>query len=272
MGKYTNELSNYKNIGIWKVPEGDQMVTRKLGDGRDQNPKYEKKYRKTILKGLKSKKTFIDVGANVGMWSLPMSSEFEKVISFEPDARNMECLRENTSKKTNIEYRTEGVGISVDLTIIKQSVKNCGNSFVLPADELVFDGEPELGKEMTVTIASNRNKQGVDKSTEAMVIKVVSIDSLNLDRVDLIKIDTQGSEFPILKGATETIKKCQPWLCFELGTKHTVEANGYTDDDMLKYLYKLDYVIELKSRTDCIMRPKKYNGKRENDQFKDKYK
>lgn len=271
MGKYTNELSKTKMIGIWKVPDGDQMVTRKLGDGREENPKYEKKYRKTILKGLKSKKTFIDVGANVGMWSLPMSSEFENVISFEPDVRNMECLRENTSRKTNIEYRTEGVGINKSLSIIKQSVKNCGNSFVLPADELVFDGEPELGKEMTVTIASNRNKKGSNKSTEATVIEVVSIDSLELSDVDLIKIDTQGSEFPILKGATKTIKKCQPWLCFELGTKHTIEANGYTDDDMLKYLYKLDYVIELKSRTDCIMRPKRYNGKKENDIFEKLY-
>ena len=253
MGKYTNKLSSIKTIGIWKVPDGDKMVTRKLGAGQDENPKYEKKYRKTILKGLKSKRTFIDVGANVGMWSLPMSSEFESVISFEPDVRNMQCLKENTSSKKNIKYRTEGVGIEKGLSIIKQSVKNCGNSFVLPADELKFDGEPEAGKEMTVTIEKGLSK----KETEAKVIEIVSIDSLNLDDVDLIKIDTQGSEFPILKGAIETIKRCKPWLCFELGTKHTVESNGYTDADMFKYLNKLGYMIVLKSRTDCIMKPKK---------------
>ncbi len=258
MGKYTNELSSTKTIGIWKVPEGDKMVSRKLGAGEDENPKYEKKYRKTILKGLKKKRTFIDVGANVGIWSLPMSSQFENVISFEPDVRNMQCLKENTSSKKNIQYRTEGVGIEKGLSIIKQSVKNCGNSFVLPADALTFDGEPEAGKEMTVTIEhKHKGKQGHNKSTEATVIEIVSIDSLNLDDVDLIKIDTQGSEFPILKGATETIKKCKPWLCFELGTKHTVESNGYTDADMFKYLNKLGYMIVLKSRTDCIMKPKK---------------
>ena len=257
MGKYINKLSKTKTIGIWNVPDGDKMVTRKLGNGKNENPKYEKILRKAILKSLKNKRTFIDCGANVGIWTLPMSSEFKNVISFEPDVRNMECLKENTKSKENIQYRVEGVGISKSLSIIKQSVKNCGNSFVLPADELVFDGEPELGKEMTVTIASNRNKQGNNKSTEATVIEVVSIDSLELSDVDLIKIDTQGSEFPIIKGAIKTIKRCQPWLCFELGRKHTIENNGYVDADIIEYLQKLGYIIEVRTNTDCIMRPEK---------------
>ena len=258
MGKYINTLSELKKVGRWWVPDGDKMLTRKLGETNLEDVKYEKTLRTKILRGIKNKRTFIDCGANVGIWALPMSSEFEHILAFEPDARNMQCLKKNTLSKDNIEYRTEGVGISNSLSIIKQSVKNCGNSFVLPPAELIFDSEPESGKEMTVTIkAAYRLKAGQDKSTLATVIKVISIDSLNLDDVDLIKIDTQGSEFPILKGAIETIKKCQPWLCFELGTKHTVENNGYVDADMIEYLQELGYIIEVRTNTDCIMRPSK---------------
>ena len=173
--------------------------------------------------------------------------EFEKVISFEPDVRNMTCLKSNTKKRDNIEYRSEGVGETSGYSVIKQSVKNCGNSYVLPPSDINLEND-------SITV---KNKHGDWCEVEASILKVVSIDSLELENVDLIKIDTQGTEFHIIKGAIKTIKKYKPWICFELGredgTKHT--KNGYTDNDILKYLKKLGYTIEHKSRTDCIMNP-----------------
>ena len=41
------------------------------------------------------------------------------------------------------------------------------------------------------------------------------VDSLNLARCDLIKIDVEGAEYGVLVGAGETIKRCQPVLYIE---------------------------------------------------------
>ena len=46
-------------------------------------------------------------------------------------------------------------------------------------------------------------------------IRTLTIDSLNLDNVGLIKVDTQGNDFSVLKGARKTISRCRPVIVFE---------------------------------------------------------
>ena len=36
-------------------------------------------------------------------------------------------------------------------------------------------------------------------------------------RIDFIKIDVEGAEFPVLKGAGKTISRCKPLIIFEFG-------------------------------------------------------
>ena len=47
----------------------------------------------------------------------------------------------------------------------------------------------------------------------------------NLDRVDLIKIDTDGHEYEVLNGALETINKLKPLIIFEIGQYMVLERN-----------------------------------------------
>nr|WP_245933001.1 FkbM family methyltransferase [Caballeronia novacaledonica] len=46
-------------------------------------------------------------------------------------------------------------------------------------------------------------------------VPMISIDSLALERVDFIKIDVEGMEMDVLKGAAETLKRCAPVLLVE---------------------------------------------------------
>jgi FkbM family methyltransferase len=163
----------------------------------------------------------------------------------------MECLKLNTKGHDNITYQNEGLGAEDCLSVLKQSVKNCGNSYVIPTKNLEFIEEPKNGE--CVKIIWKR-EGAPDKIVEATTIQIRSIDSYNFDNIDLIKIDTQGHELPIIKGAIKTIKRCKPWLCFELGDKkHGVL--GYTDKEMIKFVSKQGYKIEIRTNTDCIMRP-----------------
>ena len=46
-------------------------------------------------------------------------------------------------------------------------------------------------------------------------IRGLTIDSLKLENVGLIKIDTQGCELHVLRGAAKTIERCHPVIIFE---------------------------------------------------------
>jgi FkbM family methyltransferase len=64
-------------------------------------------------------------------------------------------------------------------------------------------------------------------------VKVITIDSLKLERCNLIKIDVEGMETRVLAGARKTIKRCGPILYVECGDEpagkiaDTLEDIGY---------------------------------------------
>ena len=60
---------------------------------------------------------------------------------------------------------------------------------------------------------------GTHVSAAAHVVPMVSIDSLELPRVDYMKIDVEGCEPLVLLGAQETIKRCKPVILFECTEK-----------------------------------------------------
>lgn len=48
------------------------------------------------------------------------------------------------------------------------------------------------------------------------VVQSISLDSLNLSRIDLIKLDVEGMEVSVLNGAHETILQNKPVLLIEI--------------------------------------------------------
>jgi FkbM family methyltransferase len=170
----------------WYVPEDDQKISRVLENDTDKNnPSYEGKYREQILAHIPNKRTFVDVGANVGIWSYPMIGKFQKVISYEPSRQNIECLIANVGD--GIELRTKAVANFVGEADFHQAGKNCGDG------KLCRPGIPSM-----------------------YTVPVVTLDSENLETVDLIKIDVQGWELEVLQGAINLIKSQNPWVIFEV--------------------------------------------------------
>lgn len=61
-----------------------------------------------------------------------------------------------------------------------------------------------------------------------------------IERVDLIKIDTDGHEMEVLKGATETIKRLRPAIIFEAGL-YVIEGNKQEFRDYCRFFDALGY-------------------------------
>lgn len=163
----------------------------------------------------------IDIGANVGLHSVRFSEKFKNVFSFEPVMSNYECLEKNTSHFKNITRFKTGLG-EIDKTetiSLPISCNNCGAYSIVD----FVDSKEELFKEK---------------------IKISRLDDFNL-AADLIKIDTQGYEIPVLKGGIETLKKYKPTLILEIEFK-----KPFTN--MLSLLTPLGYKCVLTVKKDKI--------------------
>lgn len=124
----------------------------------------------------------IDIGAYVGMFSVKMAERVGlegKVIAIEPAQPNIPILIQNTKYIPNIIVMTMAAGSRkgvAELSIARDS----------PCHTLI----PREGDKQAVVIDSLDN-----------ILK-----GLKITKVDFIKIDAEGYELEILKGATETLK------------------------------------------------------------------
>ena len=132
-----------------------------------------------IKKHLKKGQTFVDIGANVGYFSILASKLGAKVISFEPSKDNRELLNKNI--KDN----------KCKVQVFSQALSNVSGSAILYTD--TTPGQYSLiGK-------GNGEK-----------VEVVRYDDLNLPIADFIKIDTEGNERNVLGGMTKVLQTDKP--------------------------------------------------------------
>jgi FkbM family methyltransferase len=72
-------------------------------------------------------------------------------------------------------------------------------------------------------------------------VRIVTLDSIGLQRLDLLKIDVEGMEIEVLMGAQASIQRGRPWCCIEYwkiglpALKDVFEGSGYE-------LYRIDHL------------------------------
>ena len=160
----------------------------------------------------------LDVGAWVGTWTMAMNKFCDKLIAFEPDPLHYQCLVKNVPE----DVETHQLAVGNDDKMIALSTDD-----FTQAKRVIGDGN----------------------------IPMVTIDSLGLSDVDMIKIDVEGYEMEVLKGAKNTIKNVK-YLMIELN--NNTKKYGSSNTDVEKYLRKLGYRQLIKTWPDVVWhkRPK----------------
>jgi hypothetical protein len=88
-------------------------------------------------------------------------------------------------------------------------------------------------------------------------ISVKKLDSFNFTDLNLLKIDVEGWEFEVLKGAVETIKKHKPVLLVEFtGGESRKSLHRYDVAEYQKLILELDYKAVETVESDTIYVPK----------------
>lgn len=195
-----------------------------------------------------SPKTIIDAGANIGLFSLCAHVVFPKaqIYAFEPNPETFLALDKN-------EDLAEGK--------------------IFPLMKALGEKEETLRFHTGGPINSKRssgshimNEAHWKKENSGISIKCSTIDNEvdknGMNSVDLIKIDVEGFELDVLKGAVKTIVNNDPIIYLEFNSWAIIALKNLNPRDFLEYLranFSLIYRVNndntlspLKTHEDCI--------------------
>ena len=176
---------------------------------------------------LKPGMTFVDIGANIGLYSLFAAhqiGEGGRVLSFEPYSENCRLIL---------------------LSLIKNSLKNV---MVFPVALSVKTGHAFF----TTHIGSNGGllpeNVSVLSDPSCIVVPTVRLDDFIQEHVDFIKIDVEGAEGLVVMGARNLIERDRPIITSEFSMEMLPRVSGITCRDYLGYFKDNHYNIFLIDR------------------------
>lgn len=166
-----------------------------------------------------------DVGANVGNYSASLLKKIPKanVYAFEPHPKTFLKLSENLPLKEKNLYNLALSDISGELTLFDRADAD-GSSHASIFEEVIVDIHKA---------ESSMHHVAVETLDQFCVNK-------NIDKIDFIKIDTEGNELSVLKGAKQLIKE-QKIGCihFEFNEMNVVSGTFLRDFRNLLTEFKL---------------------------------
>jgi FkbM family methyltransferase len=153
-----------------------------------------------INRAIQQHDVVIDVGANVGYMALAFAKAAPsgKVIAFEPDPKTADLLRENI--RLNPFKHVE---------VIERAAADSDKPLKL------YRAKVDSNAGANSTVFNERML-----SEDFVEIPAITLDTFvkerPIDQISFIKIDVEGGEMSVLKGATDTLKKFRPALMIEL--------------------------------------------------------
>lgn len=161
----------------------------------------------------------VEIGANIGAHTVGLSKKVKRLIAFEPQPQVFYNLCANIALNSiqNVDCYNVGLGAESGILYLPEIDHSKANNF--GGISLLTSGEHK--------------------------VEIRTLDSYNID-TQFIKIDVEGMETPVLKGAINTINKNNPVMYIENDRKEK-------SIELIEYLWNLNY----KLYWDC---PKLFNS------------
>ena len=182
---------------------------------------------KELIKGIKTPETIIDIGSNKGQFILLIEKIYpnKNIYSFEPIKEMIDKQKKFFSYKNNIIFHNVALGSSTTLKEFLITARMDSSSFL----KIVSD----KNKSKNYDIVENRN------------IQINTLDNLlineKISHPVLIKIDVQGYELEVLRGANNLLKKTD-YLLLEV-SKNEMYQNQPIEKVIVEYLKNLNFDI-----------------------------
>ena len=213
-----------KHIKIFSYDNAESKVIAAALQGK----LWEKKLYKIYKDLINPTDVVIDVGAFIGSHTVAFSylAHQGKVYAFEPCRKPYDAL----SKTLEINHMD-------NVTLYKSAVTNkISNDEVMGS---TYDGDSFI-----------KRLRCSKKCKEEETVNTLTIDSLNLNRCDLIKIDVEGGEWEVMEGAQATIDNYRPDIFFETFRKpnmgHTKKLTDWCTENFYNWTHLKgdDYLLQ----------------------------
>lgn len=169
-------------------------------------------------KFLTPESVFIDIGSHIGTYSIILSKKCKHVHAFEPQKLIYSCLRVGSKLNNTNNITTHDVALG--------ETNSSGKMYSVSKD----GGGSSLNPEVLQTqIISTEN------------VEISTLDSFNITGVDFMKIDVEGFELSVLKGAKNTLfNNRYPPFIFEVWQEDWFKDQK---DKLLNYICDLGYEV-----------------------------
>jgi len=229
-----------KHVDGWYWPDGEAHMIEWMMEPKNRviingRPSYQGKKQLATIGHCPSdrRRTMLDCGAHIGLWSFNFAHWFERIEAFEPVADHRECFMRNVWAEGAFDD-----DIDIDAPMGCNGVNL--NPYAL--------GEREAMVHIRVNPTSTGDSWVKGKGN----VPMKTIDSFGFTDVDLIKVDAEGYEEFILLGAAVTIATNKPVIIVEqkrdMATKFGLKPMG-----AVKYLISMGYKVVQDIGGDYIM-------------------
>lgn len=180
-----------KQVHGWWFPDDEIQLPAvmtaqdRIVDGRLtwQYHKYEAALR---LLPPERRRTAIDIGAHVGLFSYWMARDFAAVVAYEPVHALDFCWHENLSGKTNVMLVPYALGAAQGTVRLQIDPTRTGGTHVV-----------------------------AEGGADTLDAPMRPLDDYPFERVDFIKIDVEGYEPAVIEGARQTLRRHRPVILVE---------------------------------------------------------
>ena len=198
-----------------------KKIANTLPFGVTQNQRYDRQTKQVLKKVCKPDSNCIDVGCHKG-------EIMEWMLKYAPDGKHMGF----EPIPVFYNYLVDHFPASVKFHRLALSDKKGVIKFNYVISNPAYSGI---------------KKRKYDRDNELDTLIKVETDKLDsvLDtghQVDFMKIDVEGAEYEVLKGAKETLKRWRPVMVFEHG-KGAADVYGVAPGEVFDFLTKLDYRV-----------------------------
>lgn len=194
---------------------------------------FEKKVKNTFIENIKESDTVIDVGANIGEYSLLASKIIGpngKIFAIEPLSDISKKLKENflLNNFSNFEILEKAVGETEDQVNLYKKNQSGNIGFI----ESSVDGKNLIKTEQIIEVDTLDN--------------IIANKKINL--VNMLKIDVEGFEYNVLLGCKKSLNKIEKIIC-EIHLKY-LQKKGQDELKILSFLKENGFSIDVIEKLD----------------------